>query len=1800
MKKLLLLLSITLASTAALCEQTIRFDNPFPYAHPLQPVSSTVTVGPDWLQEGAGLSLEALNRCVGLRDVQTGQMIPVQWSGLTDAAAGGTRTATVNCIIDLPARTRRELALVGKLNEPAAGAARIVVADIAKDGAVEIRTGRMGVRLAADGSMLPPILAVARLPENAAAPVVWRGSARFADAAPVETMTVQRSAAGPVFYRHTMIYRFALGTEYRCEVTCWAGQDYVTIDETITGPGTDHSGWVLDLGGWPERAFQRGNNRWVRNLADLKPGSDLAMLVNYLMWNNPREAAEVCLVKDPPAGQPGNAAPAAGGEMLDVFSIRRGEWVDKLHEPLALTPLSAHPEESWSQRRWWGSTFGAIRIGRGAEPNAGITITCNFTPGRRSWGILAGEAASVPKQLKTQYDPPLAPSRLTSALGEQRLTEWQQFIFDWQPDPAVAHPRIEVTADELSTIAAKAQADPFFARLQKMLADDKVLDVWRTRDKARANELAREMIARLDKQDVNSILNSHTWLPGHRGIFQLTSHADVLLGTGLIEPDLQKQLRERFALMAYHYTNSSLMDSKYNAGHPNFDADRYAVPAAVAMLYPEHPHAKMWMDHALRQFREALRIYVLPGSGKWAENIGNYYDWSSVVLGTLAHGLQHTGAADPYEWPEFQDFWRWAVPTVMPAKPGRDDMARLERGEIPENIERRRERPSVGDHGRDGGHPFHLGYALAGAALLKHNEQLGRNLLWLWTQGQRPIEQEHHSTISHAPFQGVTLTTEALLIGEAAQSAPDLRSQRLAGYGTVFRADALKPAESFLLFKCGPGGYRYHGEEASFVLFGLGQPLCLDGGEDGRPELHSTVTFGPRYSGVQRGRLVQFQAADQIDYACGMFPGSAEQAYADPKSPAAAWSRDVLGRQILFRKNDYVVIRDTITAVQESQWHLPLTCRENNDDGPNQFTAFRVPGMGNVHTHVTLFHVDNKTGKVRPAEGGTETVVDAVERERFKHDVHQKRRTLRQPPGTSVIAVIDWYTRGQGGQPWPWDVQTDGSRIILTNDKRTATEIVEVSDKTDGAAIPSARWTRLEGGNQVAAWQYGSDDGRLPPIEKVAVRDGSLYVNGKLFLATGWNTGQVENIAINPGTTLRWPKGNFLQAGEAISKGQKVDLLKQEPAIDALDKAGKYAVIIIEPYWGKATPGQGQISWRGEDRAGGGLNTNACWRNPDFIAERLEHVRRVARAVRGEPRAHQRILGYIVWNEQRWAWGDETCYCPHCQAAWAKWLAAQYNGIAALNKEHGTQYAGFDAVPLPKPIDGKPLAETTKKASRPTSLAPGRDVTNVPAWRDFHLFKADGLIEFEKLGAAAAKEADPDRLVISSIFSRDVHPNIGHVMLRLYRELGRDQNIDVIGGNSYEVLPEFRSSRHIAMWRGMPAAHAKPVWFTEFNDHAAPFDQPYQPATLNTLLARTCFSGCGGLIWFTDLIPDKMGRLSVLEPDRAIGERYRVLNDAHALMGRHAELIAEAARNNLPRQVAIVHLDQWNALADNEYYDAASQAALGIFSLHGGFATRYLAEPDLAELPKYPAAVLWQAQRKDDLDAATLRVVRGYVERGGVLFCDLPLLQESDGRGPAGEWAEFAGLRFSNERPRRELEINHTQLGRYRFAVSGTAFPATVEPQDLGQWDVQPAEGTQVIADPAGAPAIVIRPLGKGRVITFCFKVEQLDPVPDNREMAAKLVRNLLGMGLVRGAPGTAGQQPLVELPWLEKTIAPLADGGLLVSVYNGRDSAVCSPLRLPRHPRARITPIRVPTGASVSAESVTLPAGQWMVFAVR
>jgi hypothetical protein len=720
----------------------------------------------------------------------------------------------------------------------------------------------------------------------------------------------------------------------------------------------------------------------------------------------------------------------------------------------------------------------------------------------------------------------------------------------------------------LRTTQQKAKSDPVFAVELATLEKDAALRAVLDRDSKAANAIARRIL-----NDINTRFNfpltdgfefsSHLTPVGIRPVFLYTTQVDLLLAEkDLLEPAIKQQLRERFVFLAYLLADSSFMAHKYNAGHPNFDADRYTTLAGIAMLYPDHPHSRQWLSSAVGSLREAMRIYVIPKSGKWAENLGGYYNWSTTVLGGLAHALKQTGSADPYAWPEFQDFWRWGLITSLPPKPGTKTFDSKVAGG---NVARVRLTPGIGDNGGDGGLGVHGGFALAGANMLQHNPELGRQLLWLWEQGGH-MGYRHYP---YAVFSG--LTRDHLRAARSPQSAPKLPSRVLEGYGSLFRTDFGRPTESYLLFKCGPGGYRYHGEEGSFVLFGQGRPLSLDGGTAYLPEQHSTVTLGQGKTGLLRGRIVQFESTPQFDYTAGRFPAADGQLAKlivpsvttqktsnrfqplvasksspvdeDTKTPVRALHEegDVMSRQIFFRKNDYVVIRDRIESVQEAQWRLLLMVEELKK------SKQRLTGRGWMGMNVTVSLFQFKPGS---------NTLEAVPAERIVIDsqpLKQQRMTLALQPGVGIVAVIDFHKP----QEPPWQVEAKDGALRLHSAKRNSTELVELS----GGTIPQARWQQLQGTRKVTAWSNSNHDDPWQLTRPAFIDKGVLSVVG-----------------------LRQPNDErsemlLCPAGQVTEPSQvRDDLIRYLPVVTALQKSGLWATMAL---------GQRKLSVIEPDQIGG-------------------------------------------------------------------------------------------------------------------------------------------------------------------------------------------------------------------------------------------------------------------------------------------------------------------------------------------------------------------------------------------------------------------------------------------------------------------------------------------------------------------------------------------------------------------------------------------------------------------------------------
>lgn len=85
-----------------------------------------------------------------------------------------------------------------------------------------------------------------------------------------------------------------------------------------------------------------------------------------------------------------------------------------------------------------------------------------------------------------------------------------------------------------------------------------------------------------------------------------------------------------------------------------------------------------------------------------------------------------------------------------------------------------------------------------------------------------------------------------------------------------------------------------------------------------------------------------------------------------------------------------------------------------------------------------------------------------------------------------------------------------------------------------------------------------------------------------------------------------------------------------------------------------------------------------CFTNPKVLEAALRFVAKVAERYAD----NSRIILWNTWNEIRNRPVD-NCFCPHCRAAFGRYLQNKFGTIEALNKFYGTAEESFEAIALP-------------------------------------------------------------------------------------------------------------------------------------------------------------------------------------------------------------------------------------------------------------------------------------------------------------------------------------------------------------------------------------------------------------------------------------------------------------------------------------------------------------------------------------
>lgn len=750
---------------------------------------------------------------------------------------------------------------------------------------------------------------------------VWRGAGRLVLPASVTVCEreTQLLESGPLRLSVRVSYRFSGGQVAAYTLTWHRDEAYVLVHEVspvLPGGGFEFSLREFSGGrGYLHWTPENGSRHWSTLAAEDRL---LARLQEQTPWWIPPQGFGYAMTADGLAQQ----------DYLAVFSLRRGEWIDREFARLAQGPGDApawHRELDWPYPEMVGSTVSMITAHTTAAGDAFFRF--GFFDGERHWGLLASS-------LERNDGPWKELIAVQHGNSSPRLQDFKKWHLDVQD--AVARPHLVARRADLPALRRKIRAAPFdavWARLcadtrggtpvagMRLLLGDDVAVAWRKKKElvGAAHIRARMTLLGREFSDMYSPV-------GARPITPWVEDYDLLAASGVFTPDEERLLRQTFMLFGHLYLTPDFMNWRFNCRNANFEADRVDVIGAIGLAFQGSADAPLFLQHVTDLMAHALRVYCTPGSGKWYENPACYYLQASKCRANLAYHLWAHGIFDASSLPRFKDFLRWGILLLMPPTP--HDYGVMRDGTADwagQGMVRRL--PPVGDHAHIGPWvPEH--YALMSKLYRAADPAFADELLWAYQSGGAD-----GGYFGSLPLLLAAMTAEDL---RPVATAPVLASRRLEGFGAVFRGDVGGEREFYLLLKQGPGGYRFHRTEGSFILFANGQPLVYDGGEAGETWRHSTLSFHATHMPLAPGHVERFLTFSALDFCQGVHPVAlspgqqvflsddcrhelvplAFQRYHEP-DPANA-------RSFLWIKDDYVLVHDDLLLPPDvpSCWHV--------------------------------------------------------------------------------------------------------------------------------------------------------------------------------------------------------------------------------------------------------------------------------------------------------------------------------------------------------------------------------------------------------------------------------------------------------------------------------------------------------------------------------------------------------------------------------------------------------------------------------------------------------------------------------------------------------------------------------------------------------------------------------------------------------------------------------------------------------------------------------------------------------------
>ncbi len=832
----------------------------------------------------------------------------------------------VHFFADLPALTQRVWALYETpqaLPKSQVWRNLTLVPDVGSSTAV-LETGRSSFRIPIGSASdnLPPLLAVRGEDD------VWRGQGRLIlpPGVTVTRRTTEVVEDGPLLLQVRIAYTLSDGHAYTIVWTAHAGEAFLLAEETVdklAGAAFEFSLREFSGGrGFLHWTPEQGNLHWT----DLKSKErELARLQESVAW----------WIYPQGFGYAMTAEGLQHQDYIGVFTRCRGEWEDFAFERIAQGPGDENRELDWPFPEMVGSTISMITAHTAADGDA--FYRWRFFAGKRYWGILVSTLSRNDGNWKEI-------SSVQHKTSSPRLADFMHWRLDQQDQ--VSRPHVVARREELRHLREKTRI-PAFADIWRHICSGHAFGAaeglrfavegnpqiaWRKKLElvGVAHIRARMTLLGRDFSDMYSPV-------GARPITPWVEDYDLIAASGVFTPQEERLVRSWLMLMGHLYMSCDLMNWKFNSRNANFEADRVDVVGVIGLAFEGNPDAAEFVNHAAQRMEKSLNVYCTPGSGKWYENPACYYLHASKCRMNLAFHLATHRIQDPTTFARLKDFLRWGILLLTPPCP--HDYHAMSRG-LPagtyQDAQKVRRIAPIGDHAHLGPWvPDH--YALLAKLYRKTDPEFSDLLMWAWRAGGA-----NGGYYGNMPLLFANLTEEDLKFNPPS----NLTSRRLEGFGAAFRGKFNQPDEFFLLFKQGPGGYRYHRTEGSIILFADGKPLIYDGGEAGEAWRHSTVSFGATHTPLAPGHVERFHSFAAVDFAQGVHPKALEPGepiflsdLCEDRLVQVAYERfaqpnpaDV--RSVLWVKDEYVVLHDdfSLPDTVPTHWHLQVVGDEHRGD----------------------------------------------------------------------------------------------------------------------------------------------------------------------------------------------------------------------------------------------------------------------------------------------------------------------------------------------------------------------------------------------------------------------------------------------------------------------------------------------------------------------------------------------------------------------------------------------------------------------------------------------------------------------------------------------------------------------------------------------------------------------------------------------------------------------------------------------------------------------------------------------------